>query len=193
MRRLIHIALVTSVVGCAGAGAGREDSPELQGKPPTPQNDPFFYAAKPPATSRAEASGTIGEPDPPPAVPPPARQTPELDLDDADVDGLREQLALAEAERDAARARLAELEAEKRQSAKQPEQVARQCFSCVKLCPESGSCPRGADVVCGWGDGAETNDAKRRATAECDAALEQLRQRGEWSRITGSCPVATCD
>ncbi len=71
-----------------------------------------------------------------------------------------------------------------------------QCFSCVKICPMHDGAPRceGAaeDTICGWGSAAKPEQAKQRAVAECDGALDMAREMPRWRMIEGACPVATC-
>lgn len=67
-----------------------------------------------------------------------------------------------------------------------------QCHACVKLCPMKGKCADDAELVCGWGAGKTRKSARQRATSECDGALQSMRESGAFSRIAGTCPVATC-
>lgn len=66
-----------------------------------------------------------------------------------------------------------------------------QCFSCVKIC-ENAAC-EDADSICGWGVDYDKESASLRATAECDGALNIARNNPQWKRLTGSCPIATCN
>src|SRR5690606_5543148 len=76
----------------------------------------------------------------------------------------------------------------------QPEHA--QCFSCVKICPMRDGAPQceGAaeDTICGWGSATKPDQAKQRAVAECDGALDMAREMPRWRMIEGACPVATC-
>jgi len=73
---------------------------------------------------------------------------------------------------------------------------AYQCYSCVKICPNSdptSDCRRSKeDLICGWGAGEERDAAVKLARAECDAALDMVRETPRFSRIEGSCPPAVC-
>lgn len=202
------MTLVLLAVGtaCGGSEAARKQATEIQGKPPTPETDPFFYVARPPESAKAETKGTIGDPEPPekktskPAEP--AEPT------GPDPETLRRELMVAEAARDEIQARLLEAEARNKALAAQlaeakqasraaPEPVTtvpgEQCFSCVKICPAKGRCPDDAEIVCGWGTGKNRKDAMLRATTECDAALDIVRGGAQWSRVEGQCPIASCN
>lgn len=133
-------AVAASVPGCSGpSSASRDEAVTLQGKPPTPESDPFFYAARPPESARAETSGMIGESTPPPDdSPPPAKdaadsaaeEAPPTPVeaspaaDPAELAALRERAALAEAARDEAEARLIETEVRVRELASRNEALA---------------------------------------------------------------------
>jgi hypothetical protein len=57
--------LVVAAIGCGTSSQKPVDEQpqEMLGKPPTPEDDPFFYAVRPPDSARAETSGTIGKGD----------------------------------------------------------------------------------------------------------------------------------
>ncbi|MEM1348254.1 MAG: hypothetical protein AAGI01_06860, partial [Myxococcota bacterium] len=73
---------------------------------------------------------------------------------------------------------------------------AHQCYSCVRICPKSDAtsdCRRSKeDLICGWGAGEEREAAVQLARAECDAALNLVRETPRFSRIDGACPPAAC-
>ena len=52
-------ALLLLLAGCGGAPP-REQSQELQGVPPTPKEDPFYFVAMPAEAEPAETTGMIG-------------------------------------------------------------------------------------------------------------------------------------
>jgi len=209
------LALLACAAGCGTSGADRRQSAEIQGKPPTPETDPFFYVARPPESAKADTKGTIGEPEKTDkGVGDDKKSAPDKSADvekaAVDAEALRNRLMLAEASRDEVEAKLLEAEARNRAlaaevaSAKEASSAAatkkaeasappgEQCFSCVKICPATGRCPDDAEIVCGWGTAKDRKNAMLRATTECDAALDIVRGGAQWSRVDGRCPVATC-
>ncbi len=80
-------------------------------------------------------------------------------------------------------------------TAPRPRTGGAECFSCVRICPETVSdaeCGDGYDTICGWGRSADRTAASQIATGECDAALDLARSGSRYSKITGACPAATC-
>jgi DNA repair exonuclease SbcCD ATPase subunit len=64
MPRKFWLSLVVATACGCGASGPRpvdEQPQEMLGKPPTPEDDPFFYAVRPPESARAETTGTIGD------------------------------------------------------------------------------------------------------------------------------------
>lgn len=99
-------------------------------------------------------------------------------------------------EGEAARASEAKPEEEKPDRRAGPSEV--RCFSCVRICPvddgggTEGCGERDRDVICGWGVHGDRQRAGELARAECNGALEMAREMGQWRRIEGGCPPASC-
>ncbi len=180
--RFVAYSLLISCALLAACSSNREvkrdESTEVLGTPPTAAEDPFFYLARPPVDAKADATGTIGD----------ATSKPKAS-DGNDVELRAENLALKN-ELAVARKRVEELEKGAALSSGSASDLA-QCHSCVRLCPLRGNCADDAELVCGWGTGKKQQDAKLRATAECNGALEAMRG-GAFSRIEGACPIASC-
>lgn len=245
MKRLFVIMLLA--VSCGGQSkVEREASADIVGTPPTPDEDPFFYVARPPVDARADTQGTIGDVETPSRAPKPEKVAEkskpipkiektglskaererlekleaaaraaqrEAEAARAELQQVKQENALALAKKEEAEARALELRAKTVQlegeledakrrterlaaSAQEAPKVQKsdleQCHSCVKLCPLKGKCADDAEIVCGWGAGKTRKSARQRATSECDGALQSMRESGAFSRIAGTCPVATC-
>lgn len=192
-RTTLIIAVLGLFLSSCGTTKGEfQNSPELEGRPPTPEEDPFFYAARPPDSAKAQTRGTIGdEQEPRDASDEPAEGSVE------DVEELQRRLQRAESEALALKAENLELKdaiAARKEERSKPAAAdgSAQCHACVKICPTEGNCRDDAEMICGWGTGKKKSDAMLRATSECDGALDQYRRNGPYARVEGKCPVARC-
>ena len=84
MKRLV-LVVACLFVACGGPKANAPSATQVVGTPPSPDEDPYFYVARPPPEAKASKSGTIGEPDPEPkAKPEPVETKPKKEADIAD-------------------------------------------------------------------------------------------------------------
>ncbi|MEZ4461054.1 MAG: hypothetical protein R3E66_15285 [bacterium] len=147
-------------------------SDDIEGRPPTAEEDPFFFVAIPANAQKVDTRGTI-------EMPAAKTETVERPVEAPDP----------------------KVEPTLRAEATVPDRVpdrsppSAQCFSCVEICNVEGGqtrCEGREDIICGWGVHPERETASRLATAECDGALDVARESTRYARIEGSCPVATC-
>ncbi len=151
MRNLLLTTLLlvaaAFAISCGGGNeTQKKESDEVIGKPPTPNEDPFFFVTMPAEAVAADPRGTIG--------------------------------------------------AEKSTAPPKADGTSTRCFSCVKVCPvEAGEtkCPQKDDIICGWGVHPQPDTAGQLAQAECDGALDLVRESPRWSRIEGACPPPSCE
>lgn len=61
MKRYFLLLMLALIAGCSGPEAKPDPSTEVLGTPPTPDEDPFFYLARPPVEAKAASKGTIGD------------------------------------------------------------------------------------------------------------------------------------
>lgn len=198
-------ALACALAACTTSKQDTAPDEEIIGRPPDRAEDPFAADVLPPEAVRAEASGTIGEPEPAEPTPEPV----EPDPDPVAVEPAPEPDPVAaepepapdpdpepsprdETSRPAAMASRA-------QPDRDPEPVDDglfRCFSCVRIClltddtPGCSNSPE--DLICGWGTSMDERDARELAQRECDATLDMVREMPRFSRIEGSCPPASC-
>ncbi|MFU8807198.1 MAG: hypothetical protein ACNA8W_25540 [Bradymonadaceae bacterium] len=182
---LVFCVLVAFGIGCttpAPAPDRKEDT--VLGRPPTPEEDPFFYIALPAEAVPAGHRGVIGIDEPAPVAgptdipevvePPPPKAEPDPPPKEV-VAEVAKPTVLPE-------------------EPPQPKQPA--CFSCVRICPadaSSSQCDEGPEnLICGWGTHPEAEVASKVARGQCDATLDMARQMPTYSRIDGACPPASC-
>ncbi len=146
------------------------------GRPPPPEeDDPFFARALPAEAVPADSSGRIGSSrEPTEVAPEPVVEAP-VDEGPVEKDPVEEPVIPPE-------------HADEGRTA---------CFSCVRICAVDhrghASCGEdNDDLICGWGSHRDVEEARRSASAHCDATLDMARQMPTYSEITGSCPRATC-
>ncbi|QDG50075.1 hypothetical protein FIV42_04790 [Persicimonas caeni] len=182
---MVLILVVSTVLAPACTSTSQKKTEtaedEVIGRPPPADEDPFFVKSMPGEAVPVAASGSIGDEEEE-EVDEPKAPGDSTQPNDSDEDKGRE-LAAKAPETETS-------EPEPRSSTRvdQP-----QCFSCVRICPVEGDCSEAKeDVICGWGVHEQSQEAKRRAKAECDATLDMARQMPMWSEIAGECPAATC-
>lgn len=158
------------------APAPQRDDNTLVGRPPSPDDDPFFRFALPAEVIPAEHSGIIGETEderPVAAGPTSLPESVSVEPPRVDPEVLGPDVRGPEAT---------------------PEQAA--CFSCVRICSLGASVQDCAsepeNLICGWGTHPERFEASKVAQAQCDATLDMARQMPIYSRIEGTCPPASC-
>lgn len=141
------------------------------GRPPPPEDDdPFFARALPAEAVPADSSGRIGSSrEPTEVAPDPVVEAP------VEEDPVEEPVIPPE----------------------HVDEGRTACFSCVRICAvdDRGRALCGEDnddLICGWGSHRDVEEARRSASAHCDATLDMARQMPTYSEITGSCPRATC-
>ena len=190
-RNVITLAVALGAVACSQPKNTRSDG--IEGRPPTADEDPFFFVAIPANAQKVDARGTIEMPakvEPTNRVDEPTKVEPTNRVDGPAiveptnrVDGP------------------AKLDTVSRAEATTPDRVpdrsppSQQCFSCVEICNVQDGrtrCEGREDIICGWGVHPERDTAARLATAECDGALDLARESTRYARIEGSCPAATC-
>jgi hypothetical protein len=151
--------------GCSQPSNTRAD--ELQGTPPPPSEDPFFFVAIPADAVAADTKGTIGAST---VVPTESEDVKNKHLMKSAKD---KALPLPNQER----SRYA-------------------CFSCVEIClvdNDLTQCGDKEDTICGWGVHPSRDVASDLAQVECNGALDIARESVRFARIEGSCPIATCE
>ncbi len=157
--------------GCSQPANTRTD--KLEGTPPPPSEDPFFFVAIPANAVAADTKGMIGVADKPADIVKPPVVT--KDPDPKDDSKAVESKALPLPDRT-------------------PPRYA--CFSCVQIClvdDDQTKCGDREDTICGWGAHPSRDVASNLAQVECDGALDIARESIRFARIEGSCPIATCE
>ena len=205
------------LAGCQSAPSpsGTDSRDQVIGRPPPPElDDPFFASALPAEAIPAEPSGRIvaprrdtpspprdldPEPEPEPvsiSEPRPTPPTPPVVIPDPIVEPEPQPEPTAPPMIAAPSAPDPPLEVEPEELPPPPHR-GNACFSCVRICPVDhrgrAQCSDDADdLICGWGTHENIEEARRTATAHCDATLEMARQTPIYSRIGGQCPPARC-
>jgi hypothetical protein len=163
------------------SGASQDD--RVVGRPPAPDDDPFFRFTLPAEAAPAAHSGVIG--DPGPLEPEPASAP--IVAPEPDRPATKEPVAVAAPRPEPAPVPEPRIQTPPRQPA---------CFSCVRICPVGASveaCEAAPEnLICGWGTDESPAEARKMAHAQCEGALDLARQMPTYSRIEGACPQATC-
>lgn len=163
--------------GCSQPANTRTD--KLEGSPPPPSEDPFFFVAIPANAVAADTNGTMDvAPKPVDIVKPPVV---------TDID------SVPKVEPKAAEAKEIEPKALPLPDQTPPRYA---CFSCVEIClvdDDQTQCGDREDTICGWGAHPSREVASKLAQVECDGALDIARESIRFARIEGSCPIATCE
>ncbi len=161
--------------GCSQPTNTRAD--ELEGTPPPPSEDPFFFVAIPADAVAADTQGTIGASTPKPEPDVKAAVTATEPIDVKVEPALKSPV-------------------DKELPLPTQESPYYACFSCVEIClvdNDLTQCGDKEDTICGWGVHASQDVAASLAQGECDGALDIARESVRFARIEGSCPIATCE
>lgn len=177
------------------SNATSDEASDLVGAPPSTGQDPFASQVKPPESARVPTSGVM---DVSTKTPSESEAVVVEEKDPSSSDPVEpediEQSPRARVEPATPAPETLESRVKQTEVAKQPDVY--QCFSCVKICPESdptSDCSRSQeDMICGWGVSQRERDAATLAQAECGGALGMARQMPTYREISGECPVATC-
>ncbi len=162
--------------GCSQPTNTRSD--ELEGTPPPPSEDPFFFVAIPADAVAADTKGTIGASAEPKTEPDPKSAAAPTEPVDVKVEPV--------------------LKSAKDKALPLPKQEPPHyaCFSCVEIClvdNDLTQCGDKEDTICGWGVHPSRDVASNLAEVECNGALDIARESVRFARIEGSCPIATCE
>lgn len=164
--------------GCSQPANTRAD--EIEGTPPPPSEDPFFFVAIPADAVAADTTGKIEMPAKPAEVSENVDTTVTIPEEPAAVTTTPEPHGVES----------------KALPLPQEEPPRYACFSCVQICMvenDQTRCGDREDTICGWGVHPERHTAASLAEAECEGALDIARESVRFARIEGSCPIATCE
>lgn len=149
--------------GCSQPANTRAD--ELEGTPPPPSEDPFFFVAIPADAVAADTQGMIGAPA--------AKAEPDVKIEPVLKSAADKELPLPKQE--------------------PPYYACFSCVEICLVDNDLTQCGDKQDTICGWGVHPSRDVASNLAQVECNGALDIARESVRFARIEGSCPIATCE
>ena len=163
------------------SNATSDEASDLVGAPPSTGQDPFASQVKPPESARVPTSGVM---DVSTKTPSESEAVVVEEKDPSPPDPVKpediEQSPRARVEPATPAPETLESRVKQTEVAKQPDVY--QCFSCVKICPESdptSDCSRSQeDMICGWGFCFEHNGLYHQEDWVLEAFLHILKELG---------------